>query len=271
MKRVFSVLCEGPHDVMFLYRILMSIGFTSYNSTKINSFPKPINDFLLKQAKKSNLEDINIKEVRNIIFPITSMIKNNNIFLLYSLGGDGKKDLRLSLLKDFYDFVPKENEIEVLQNDTDLGVIYFLDSDNIGLEKRIEEINSEVNTILNSKPFSLENKIVEIEKLILGLYIFTGKDNDKGKLENILLPLMKKDNESIFESSKKFLEENHEVERCKSKFDDLKSIIGTAGQLQISGTSNTVCIEKSDYLTNEKILDNEKCKEIIAFFEKLIN
>ena len=149
-----------------------------------------------------------------------------------------------------------------------------------GIVRRLDELGRITLPIELRRNFDVNERdpleiFVDDDKIILKKYnpadIFTGEDNDKGKLENILLPLMKKDTESIFESSKKFLEENHEVERCKSKFDDLKSIIGTAGQLQISGTSNTVCIEKSDYLTNEKILDNEKCKEIIAFFEKLIN
>ncbi len=126
----------------------------------------------------------------------------------------------------------------------------------------------------------------------IGAYIFTGLDNNLGKLEDILLPLMKVNNDGIFSSAESFLDANHDISRTfplklskdaagtiietrsvKNKdtdFDRIKSVIGIAGQLQRSGKPNTAYISDTDYLTLTKINENEKCRAIIAFFNEFL-
>ena len=49
-------------------------------------------------------------------------------------------------------------------------------------------------------------------------------------------------------------------------FDKDKSIINIAGQLQKSGKANTVIITDTDYITKDKIKNDEICNEIINTF-----
>lgn len=43
-NKILFVLCEGPHDVAFIYRILYNAGFTTYNLC-IKDYPFPLNDY----------------------------------------------------------------------------------------------------------------------------------------------------------------------------------------------------------------------------------
>lgn len=130
------------------------------------------------------------------------------------------------------------------------------------------------------------------EGIKLGCYIFAGDNNNTGKLEDILLPIMNENNTEIFEGANKFLTDFHSDERLfplklnfteegvveersqkakdKYKYDRNKSLIGTIGQLQQSGGANTVCIGFTDYLTLNKIQMSEKCQAILKFLDDFI-
>ncbi len=78
-------------------------------------------------------------------------------------------------------------------------------------------------------------------------------------------------NEAIFKGAKQYLDTHFDKSRLKDKFYEEKSIIGIAGQLQKSGSSNVVCISQTDYLNDDKIRSNKKCVEIIAFFNSFLD
>ena len=268
--QIIAILCEGPHDAEFISRILKFNGFTSIDSLKIKYYPSPIDDLLKTEASKSNVDDLNIQQVRQVLLPYCTLKIDNNYFLFYSMTGDGQKDKRKQLLNDFFMLIPKENEISSLPDDTNLGVAYFFDADDKGIDTRILELNEEINEVLGIIPFNSHKEIYTHQRLKLSSFIFTGNDNSTGKLEDLLMPLMKKDNESIFDNADEYLAKHFDNERKAQKYDNDKSIIGIVGQLQISGASNTVCIKKSDYLNEEKIKANDKCKEIVDFVKSHI-
>ena len=292
--KIVAILCEGPHDVAFITKILKTQGYISNEKLKINSFPSPINDLFVNEVKKSNVEDLNLQEVRQALLPSCTLQKNNIYLFLYSLGGDGKIAPRQRLLSDFVTFIPKEGRINSLSKDTQLSILYFFDADKDGLSDRIFKLNNEIEAVLGEKPFETHKEIKFYRELKLGSFIFTGLDNNTGKLEDILLPLMKKGNELIFDNAKKYLEElqddsrlfplklkvdgennttEYRSEKSKEKleYDEQKSLIGVVGQLQKSGGSNVVCISQTDYLTKSKIDLDLKCIEIFDYFKNFIS
>ena len=136
--------------------------------------------------------------------------------------------------------------------------IYFFDADSKGITRREDEINSELDLSNKLK----HNKINTIDSYEWGCYVFH-KDKDSGDLEDILLDLMRPNNESIFTDSIAFLEKNKlnenrqkeficnatdEKYKERIKFKEKKSIISIAGQLQFSGMNNSVIIANSDYI-----------------------
>lgn len=267
--QIIAILCEGPHDVAFITRILKHNGYSSNDKSKIKDFPAPINGLLKTEVSKTNVEDLNLQEVRQVLLPSNSLVIGNNYFLLYSMGGDSKKAARQQLLSDFYSFIPKENEISTMPDDTALSLLYFFDSDDKGIAVRVAELNEEILEILEVSPFTNHKEKYNHFNLNLGSFIFSGADNDKGKLEDILMPLMSLDNDQIFAEASTYLDNNFDNGRVH-KYDKDKSLIGVVGQLQHSGASNAVCVNKSDYINEAKIKANSKCKEIFDYINSFI-
>lgn len=293
--QLITVLCEGPHDVAFITRILKTKGFVSNEKVKIGDYPSPINSLFLGEIKKTNVEDLNLHEVRQSFLPTQAIIREDVYIFLYSAGSDSKIISKVeAILSKFLILILEESgEISGLPKEpTNISLLCFLDADEKGISKRLAELNLGIEKQLEEKPFSKHKDIVKLKNIKLGNFIFTGGDNNTGKLEDILLPLMKTNNELIFENTQKYLDSNHDasrifpfkliiendilIEKRSSKpkdtdFDVSKSLIGLAGQLQRSGKQNTVYITESDYLTLDKISTNAKCLEIINYFEDFIS
>jgi hypothetical protein len=290
-KQLVIVLCEGPHDVAFLVRILKCEGFESNEKTKIGDFPPPLNDLLKQEAQKADVERLNLQEISKVLLPFKTLKRDENYLFFYSLGGDGKKAERQKMLETLLSYIPVDaGEISVLPTDTKLALLYFFDADEGGVKARIRAVNEEINGILllETDVFANHAETKTVHQILLGNYIFSDPRTGKGRLEDILLPLMSKNNDGIFNGAKKFLQEQFDQQRLfklklkrennivheyrsqkkddKFKFDPSKSQIGVAGQLQESGFSNVVAISNSDYLTFDKIKNDAVCQEIARFF-----
>ena len=294
--QIITVLCEGPHDVAFITKIVKTIGFKSNESIKIGDYPSPINGLLVSEVKKTNVEGLNLQEVRQALLPTNTLQRGDDYLFLYAMGGDSKiLSHAQPMLREFMSFIPKEEGSfdEAMPKGTRLSMLYFLDADDKGINKRVEELNNEMHKNFGVKPIEHHKTITVFNDIKLGAFVFTGSDNNTGKLEHVLIPLMAKDNEPLFDHAENYLnthfkdkrlfplklrinnkgtifEERSERQKDKLKYDALKSKIGIVGQLQKSGSNNVVCIGQTDYLTLEKIQSNTKCQEIIAFFEAFI-
>lgn len=295
--QIITILCEGPHDVAFIARILKGIGFKSNETTKIGKYPKPFDQLIVTEASKTNIEQLNLTEVRRNLLPTSCLKRDDTYIFLYSLEGDGKKDPRMRILKELRSFITEEGEYERLPIDTDLSILYFFDADEKGIASRLEDINSEIMEALpeiQEPPFKSNGDSFMVSKLKTGAFIFSDNASDKGKLEDILIPLMRLGNEESFDAALHFLtsqydedrlfklrlkidantaivtESRSEKARDKEKYDEKKSLVGAVGQLQRSGKSNVVCISDCDFISLDKIRNNVKCQEIINFFNSFI-
>lgn len=295
-NELITVFCEGPHDVAFIYRIFKSLGYKSNDSCKIGAFPMPFNDLMKQETEKSNVENLNLQEVRRGFLPTRTLKKENKFIFLYSVGSDTKQAPRQEMLRKLFNFIPAEDEFPVLPEGTKLSVIYLFDADERGVIARLNYVNREINAIIETEERVnfIENGTYQIANEIrFGTYIFTGEDDNTGVLEDILIPLMNVDNEEIFEFAGFFINEYFDDARLfplkiktnnttplieenrssrkkdKYKFDNKKSLVGVVGQLQCSGKANTVCISDSDYITLLKIQTNRKCIEISNFLNSI--
>ncbi|MFI1743986.1 DUF3226 domain-containing protein [Thalassobellus sediminis] len=268
-NNIILALCEGPHDVAFLHKILKTSSFKTAQNTKLGEYPTPMNQFIVEEVKKSNVNDLNIQTVRRTLLPGSVLKRDDNFVFLYALGGDSKKDTRQSILSKIVSFLPKEGKIEILPKDTTLNLLYFFDADDKGTENRLKEVQNEVKEIINDLEFLDDAILAKYREMLLGCYIFSNVESQNGKLEDLLIPIMLENNEEIFENAKQYFDTHYEEKRGKKKGADLKkAIIGISGQLQKSGSTNTVIISQSDYLNDNKIKSSDKCSEIISFFEK---
>ncbi len=265
--KITAILCEGPHDVAFTTKILRTIGFVNNERLKLGDYPQPISGLLVNAATKANVQDFNLQELRQALLPMNTMQNADHFLFLYSLGGDSKIVPRTLLVRDFFSFIPKAGEISALPPDTVLTIVFFFDADQHGTADRLNYINNELLPITGIRPFTGNGQIVNASGLRLGCYIFTGPDNNTGNLEEILLPILRDGNDQIFDEAEVYLQRNYSVYRGNTRdYSQTKSLIGIAGQLQKSGSTNTVIIGQTDYLTSAKIAGHVKCTEIIDFF-----
>lgn len=293
VSNTIFILTEGDHDSAFLYRILKANNFNSY-SVKIKDYPEPLNSFFQSDIVNVSIPEVKIQQARTRFLPYYVMQNGDNLIFIYSIGGDTKDQIRTSLVSALNAFnIDDEDDlaIQALPN-TEMSILYFFDADDKGSDFRISQIIEEIKPAFPKFTFK-ENShyrtstFYQIEDLKVGAYIFREFAEDKGMLEDVMLPLMKQDNDDIFEAAEVFLATNtictlfkdklkydatgNVLEKVnKVKYTHRKSLIGTVGQLQKSGKSNTVCISDSDYLSNEKILNNKTCNEIIELIKQVM-
>lgn len=277
----------------FLYRILRVNGLKKYSKT-ISEFPTPLDSYFSKEAAGENLERLKLEEIRNRRLPSEVLVYGDNVLvLLYAIGGDSKADSRKRLLQDIgfmYGRILTEREISTGAA-AECSVLYFFDADNKGIDVRLQEVCKELSEILKQEVSlsGVPQQYRHANGITYAAYIFAEVDKQTGKLEDILLPLMRKNNEEIFKKAEEYVE-LHDPQRLprlkvkydngyltevrdnrnKGEYDRDKSIIGVAAQLQNSGATNAVCIKHSDYLNRAKIVSNHSCEEIWHAFESLI-
>ena len=287
-QNLLYILTEGSHDAAFIYRILKTNGFSTYNQL-IKDYPQPLNDFLSRDILNVSIPEVKVQEARSRFLPAYVMNRDSNLVLIYSIGGDSRDDIRISLIKALNALnEPDPDAIQAIP-DTSISVLYFFDADNAGTEARMNQVIEECKQAFPKVEFEEQYDPTEFhlfEDIQVGAYIFRKPDVDEGMLEDVLLPLMKEDNDDIFQAAETFLSVNHtctlfsgslrvdgegQILKVKGeKYHHKKSLVGTVGQLRKSGKSNTVCISDAEYITDAKINANGTCTDIMNRINKVL-
>jgi len=288
MDNITIVFCEGQHDIAFLSKILYVHGYKEYKK-KLKVFKEPFGKqylsilrekYKIKDENNTDNEDSRIKNISddkigfNPIYQIPSvaLYKEDELVLFHNMGGDGRVVERKNLL-EMYQNIQGEDDFSSFG--LNFKFLYFFDADTNIVQDRIDELNKELTLSENIE----HNTILNADLYHWGCYVFH-KGAIGGYLEDVLLDLMKPDNEEIFENTENFIVSNMftsderkcEYKPCtdsygkKSKFKDKKSIISVAGQLQLSGMANAVIIGKSDFIKKNDILNSDVCNDIMKMF-----
>lgn len=305
IKNITIAFCEGPHDTAFLYRILKTRCFKLFKDT-LTDLPIIVRNFIISNNKMVEYNKLKIDSLKNDFVPYKIMYKDEELILLYSLGGDkdnsnDDKNRRLIILKHFFENIKSEVEDSanfgdsfVIENKNEeayyYNFLFFYDAD----ENKSEKINI-INKYLEKMSIKEKlnhNEIIEKNGYSIGAYIFSNEE-DKGALEDVLFELMKQDNETIFNKAEEYYktylnkDKNMNVlqrtkrlvtecvdgipkdkRKDRKQEDEKKSIICIAGQLQKKGKANTVIIEDSDYLNLKKIQSSTQLQEIADLFDR---
>lgn len=287
VHNIIILLTEGDHDAAFIYRILKANGFTKF-SRVIKDFPNPLNSLLASDVLNISIPDESVQNARTRFLPNNVVTSEDNMLLIYAIQGDSRGDKRIKLIDALNALNTKNtDEIQAMKGIT-VAVLYFLDADDKGVNVRLAEINTELATIFGATFTPLVNNgtVQTVGNISVGAYIFAEAGKDTGKLEDILLPMMETGNEDIFREARQFLSihEGTSLFRGKveyngdktikkvfgEKYHPKKSLIGTIGQLQKSGKSNTVCISDANYINDSKLTTDSICNAILEFIKKTI-
>ncbi len=279
MDKFIVVFCEGDHDIAFLRRLLLVEGFSDYNN-KLKDFIKPLNALYSTHLPQTKIENIEFKYYQPYKkVPYAVLSQNNTLVIFHNLSGDGNiLNGNSSKIVKMYLDLNAENRRKIDKYDElSYRFLYFLDADNEGVVCRVNELKK----ILDFNELE-HHKIHSKDNYELGCYIFHDSlnKNKEGKLEDVLLSLMQPDNEEIFQKSSEYVSSsqledqrrkefncNEEQYRGSIQFKEQKSIISVAGQLQFSGSNNTVIIAKSDYIKKSDMKNNPVCQDILELFK----
>lgn len=273
MTKITIVFCEGQHDIAFLSKILFMNNFKKYDK-KIKNFISPLDKQFENVLLEKKISDRRLGFQSEYIVPSVALQKSDDeLIFLHNLNGDGRGTERKEILEMYQNLINGDDDFSP-KNDLAFKFLYFFDADDKTITERVDGLNDELK--LDDK---LEHNVVKtIGTDQWGCYIFHSSNNG-GVLEDILLDLMKPNNEKIFTNAEKFITDTsidkmrqteyicHEDRyRTKVKFKEKKSIISIAGQLQFSSMSSAVIIANSDYIKKEDIERNTHCNDIIKLF-----
>jgi len=272
--------CEGPHDVAFLSRILKIDFYKTYH-IQIKDYPEPLNEIFENSMKNQKYDELNIEQISSRVLPRKILKKDDNIILLYALGGNRQYDRAREILDVFSIMIQNDDDLIGVDNNNSYNFLFFNDADE-DLDTEVTKINKFLTEYYN-KSISLSHNNIEDAK---GIYIFS-HDGIKGTLESLLKSIVQIDNEELcididnfytkyFNQGKmkrlKLINKDGvltEKRDKKQKEYKTKATINIAGQLQNSGVSQVVTIEHSDLITLHKLKSDDNVKDIVKFFRKV--
>jgi hypothetical protein len=283
MNKHIIVFCEGEHDIAFLTRVLLVEGFIPYTQ-KVKDFDRPLNKLYQENLSSKKIANYEFKFQRpKRKVPYSVLMKDDVLIIFHNFDGDGAffNGGADSIVKMYLDL--NNEKIRRIDGYDKLNYrfLYFLDSDDQGIDARLATLKEELNIdSLNS------HEIIMKDDYEVGCYIFHDNEHTEkhGKLENIILKLMSTDNQSVFEDGTRFIDNNClDDDRCKKficnelnenyvgspQFKKMKSMISVAGQLQFSGSSNSVIIANSDFIKKEHLIQDLHCRNILTLFNTM--
>lgn len=275
-NNVVVVACEGQHDISFITRILLTVGFI-IDSRKIKDFPTPFGALFSGIAGKIILADRKLGyQNPNYLLPSVALKSGEDIIFLHNLNGDGRSAERQKLIDSYTNLVGDDDFSKDLNYR--FKFLLFFDADTIGVQARLLEISTEIGI----NPTLTNGVVVPYGRHELGCYVYHEPSANTGVLEDILLEHFSRKDRELMNSVSSFLTNNAlEEERTKefhivggveqrngsSKYYEKKSKLSLFGQLQFSGMNNSVIISKSDFLTKHDIENCPQCNIIRSMFQ----
>ncbi|MBE7649015.1 DUF3226 domain-containing protein [Tenacibaculum finnmarkense] len=267
------VLYEGKHDAALLTRLLRENGYSNYTDKKIDDFPTSIKGFLSSKIKNFVYEDENnIYQKPQLPNAICKCKTEDKWFLFYEMGGDSKVKYVKNIIKGIAKKESGFSGEQSFETDNLASLALFFDADE-SLAKRKEKFTNNYTDTLSSfcKNVSVSNsyKIQSTDQdgfSKIGLYIY-GADTGSGTLEDIVIPLMKKNNETVFLEANNFLENQMNAQTYSNSSKKGKALIGVVGQIEHQGKANQVIISDTKLITKGKFSADATFKEILSFFE----
>jgi len=280
MTKVIVGLCEGDHDVAFLTKLLTFNGFN--RSEQIIGLPARLkNIFTLKFKQLINTtSDSNVVDPFDHTLPQRILKKDSTIVLLHNYKGVSNLSKLKDIVKQYNDANNSNSNAfnEGINPPFSIEFVLTTDADSIGVEQRTNDLKAELKIDLK------HNEITNTNGVDWKLFIFHDPETNEGELEDILLDLMKLGNETTFADCEEFLTNhpksndnkkmfyfcqvsNSEKYRKGNRFKNKKSLIGLAGNLQLSGFSNDAIIRTSDLIQKNDMDQHQQCQEIIKLFD----
>lgn len=266
--KLVVVLCEGAHDVSFLSRVLITTDF-SICSTKIKKMPPKLGSLIKGKLEKLNIDDLAFQDIRPEVPSIIMTKDGDDLYVaIHAVGGKDNTEAAKKIIAGYNLLLPESDHHAEARLVEYLAFVHIIDANGAEIGDNVEifiKVFKDICRDIREKEIGHKAIVRYRRGAGFGCFIISA-DGQKGKLEDIMIPLMERGNEKIFAGARQYLDEHCKTGSKAPKVDKDKALIGITGQLCEPGCSNAVIIKDSPYLTREKIDADEKCREIKQFF-----
>lgn len=267
------LMVEGPHDGAFISKVMQVYGYKTYSKHIGDYQPSMIAKYLIGQYKNAPVSELNLQSVRQqILFPSYALYSGDELMLIFHMCGDSRNDKRKRLVTDLREYFlsPATRSTGEVSDSDSITFIYEFDADKEGVDERLKQAGKEISQIDSDFTGFQDNATYLTSNGIRwGAYVFADEDG-KGKLEDIILPMMENGNQDIAECAKEYVDRRDSFQlfqTARSTKDPQKARIGVMGQLQKAGSATPAIIEQSSFLNDAKIKSSEICSQLFKFLQ----
>lgn len=257
-KSIKLIIAEGAHDVAFLARLMKANAYIDPEIRVKNIEPVALRDFIIGLYQNFSFKR-NVKKINRRPIPLAVLCPkeegNNEIAVLFAADGVNNYSNIETILKNLVALKNNPFGQESLKDVDVIKVIFNIDADDKGIEDRIATINSWTKKLTDEKCPDISNfNAIEYKGIKWGVFISANNDG-LGALEDLVLPLFEINHNKMVEEVKRYISQKDSFNIPQTKKpNDAKSEIGIMGQLDMPGVSNTVLIDQS------KLIDDERLK-----------
>ena len=270
------VLYEGKHDAAILTRLLRENDHSNFTDKKISEFPPALQGFLKGKISDFTYEDeVNMYQRPQLPNAICKSKEEDKWYIFYEMGGDSQVEYIKALVSSLATKDSEFDSEEQFETQQAYSLALFYDADK-DVKKRKETFEKDYSELLpnfcnliteSDEQSNIISSASETDGFLkIGLFIYGAADGT-GTLEDILIPVMKKNKESNFDDADKYLETYMSDAAKQSGSKKGKALIGVVGQPKHQGKANQVIITDSPFITKAKLNANPTFQEILTFLK----
>ena len=95
------VMVEGPHDGAFISKVMQVNGYKTFSKHIGDYLPPMISKYLIGQYRNAPVSELNMQSIRQqILFPSYALASDDELMLIFNMGGDRRDDKRKKLLDE---------------------------------------------------------------------------------------------------------------------------------------------------------------------------
>ena len=277
-KKICMIFTEGSHDTIFIKKIIKNICNTK-NKTKftIADFPEPLKRIYLARCKALDFSSSTanvIDELSSQIFLPSEFFEINDCYvMIFKTGGkDNIKPVKTFLYEFYFNFINKRDTLLPFNNRENIKPLFIRDADD---ENFINVTKNMQNTFF---PLEIPNGMGKTELTLTPedayFYVWHGPDGT-GTLEDIIVDIVKKAQEQLFENSSHFVSDNFpqlfKNNNSASLSKQRKATITCAGQGLRPGCSLRTILENDDFLKDKLFNEIPLISEFTDLLKNILN
>ena len=282
MKPIF-ILCEGPHDIAFLGRLLKSIGVKPFEEPLANYQPIPLRKFLITRYQDRDVagghfrstgknKGAFIAEAPPILEAAYRLEEPARLLLFLRCLGDQHADAIRDFLESVVELsLPGAANVGLAS----FGVIFVGDADDNGIESKASYWRKEFEAVLTpviprfaELMANAPDKIVRCGDFSAGCCVFTSSGRTTGTLEDVVWPLLYQGISARLDDAQKYVATHGvsgtEVARGKNpSTKKQKAALTIAGQIDSPGYALSVVLRDTLAFDDDLLRSDTACNTLI--------